>query len=372
MEILYATYYELEKKDGITKKMTSQINSLKKLSENVLFIASIEKDVYIFESGFKKKLFNKKSIYFVNNYIAQKKISDIFLNRDIKLLYLRHNIASKATIKLLKQAKKHGVKCLVEIPTYPYDNELKSGWKNKLLMKIDVKNRKKYKKYVDYIVTFSNDEEIWGIPCINISNGIDLDTTKLIEKVENDILTFSSVSICAEWHGIDRFLIAIEDYMTKNHSTKIKFNIVGEGSETAKLKKIVDKSDNLKSVVIFHGFKSGEELDVIYNETDIAVGSLGRHRNGLASLKTLKNREYAAKGIPMLYSEIDCDFEKQDFVYKVTPDEGLIDLEDVIKWYQALEIHPKEIREYAMQFSWDIQMQNILDKLGEEFHSCQK
>ncbi len=35
----------------------------------------------------------------------------------------------------------------------------------------------------------------------------------------------------------------------------------------------------------------------------MGIASLGRHRNGITRIKTLKNREYAARGIPFVYSE---------------------------------------------------------------------
>ncbi len=34
-------------------------------------------------------------------------------------------------------------------------------------------------------------------------------------------------------------------------------------------------------------------------------------------IKTLKNREYAARGIPFIYSEIDDDFENMPYIIKV-------------------------------------------------------
>lgn len=38
-----------------------------------------------------------------------------------------------------------------------------------------------------------------------------------------------------------------------------------------------------------------EELDELFNEADFAIGSLARHRSGIDKIKTLKNREYAAR-----------------------------------------------------------------------------
>ncbi|MEG2480028.1 MAG: hypothetical protein RSA50_07120, partial [Mucinivorans sp.] len=43
--------------------------------------------------------------------------------------------------------------------------------------------------------------------------------------------------------------------------------------------------------------------DDLFEQADIAIGSLARHRSGITTIKTLKNREYAARGIPFIYSE---------------------------------------------------------------------
>jgi hypothetical protein len=59
--------------------------------------------------------------------------------------------------------------------------------------------------------------------------------------------------------------------------------------------------------IIFHGFVHGKELDRLFEQNHIAVGSLGIHRIGLNQLSILKAREYCARGIPFgglsLYSE---------------------------------------------------------------------
>mgnify|MGYP000644641746 CR=1 FL=1 len=41
----------------------------------------------------------------------------------------------------------------------------------------------------------------------------------------------------------------------------------------------------------------------MFEQADFAIGSLGRHRSGITHIKTLKNREYAARGLAFTYSE---------------------------------------------------------------------
>ena len=231
---------------------------------------------------------------------------------------------------------------------------------------MDKKYRSELYKYVDKIVTYSKDKEIFGIPCINISNGIDLNEVKLVNKIErnDNKIIFTIVSNCSFWHGIDRFLYSFLEYEKKNSDNNIVFNIVGEGSETPKLKKIVEDNPLLKGCVIFHGFKSGKELDEIYNQTDIGIGSLGIHRiKGLKEVQPLKNREYCAKGLPFVIGFTDSDFKDKDFVYSVSNDDENFDVEKMIEWYKNLKTTPEEMREYSKKFSWDIQMKKVIDNI---------
>lgn len=64
---------------------------------------------------------------------------------------------------------------------------------------------------------------------------------------------------------------------------------------------------HIEKQVIFHGQKMGKELDELFDLADFAIGSLARHRSHIDKIKTLKNREYAARGIPFIYSETDED-----------------------------------------------------------------
>ncbi|MGL5426402.1 MAG: glycosyltransferase, partial [Cetobacterium sp.] len=97
--------------------------------------------------------------------------------------------------------------------------------------------------------------------------------------------------------------------------------------------------------------------------TDIAVGCLGNHRKGIYTIQALKNKEYMAKGLPMIFSEDDPGLREKEFVYKATHDEELINIENLIKWYEKLNITPEEIRKHAEEFTWDKQMKKVIDSL---------
>ncbi len=260
-------------------------------------------------------------------------------------------------LRKVKKLKKN-IQILIEIPTYPYDGEISLELSKQYVLSLfDKFFRENLKFYVDSIVTFSLDHKIFGIPCINICNGINLDEVRLIKPAFSSTnFTFTSVSSCYLGHGIDRFLKSLDHFKINN----LKFNIVGEGPEIPRLKKIVEQSEYLKECVLFLGYLSGEKLDSIYNETNIAVGSLGRHRDGVEILRTLKNVEYTAKGLPTIFSENDPGFIHMPFTFKVESDESLINLPEVIKWRQSLSLDPSEIRSYAKEFSMEKQMERVI------------
>lgn len=349
---------------GVKKKIQFQKEALKRNNFN-LIDEEIEQNVSKVKLQSNLNLI-KKIFYKIKQKRGWEKIClnifEICSKKKVEIIYIRYPGSTKSFIKLLRNLKKNHIKIYIEIPTYPYDQELK---KNIIFKITDKYYRRNLIKYVEKIITYSEDEKIWNIPCINISNGIDLEEIKIIERKNKEIeeIVFTSVSNCSFWHGIDRFLYSLEKYKNLKEKINIIFNIVGEGAELKTLRNIVDESDYLLKIVKFKGFQKGGDLDIIYNETDICVGCLGNHRKNIYTIQALKNKEYMAKGLPMIFSEDDPGLRNLDFVYKASHDEELINIEDIIKWYRNLKITSQEIREYANPFSWDVQMKKVIDNL---------
>lgn len=371
MKIIFFSLIE-EEILGVRKKIKAQVKSLEKLTRSKVIEARIEKENFYFgekrilEYKFKKDFFNKilKKIALVK-ILSRLKEREYYENIDV--IYIRNFKCTPMSISWLRFLKKQDLKILLEIPTYPYDREIRdnNSIAIRFLVWLDKIYRKKLYLYVDKIITFSEDKEIFNIPCINISNGIDLEEVKLTKKEKHTDINFISVSQCHFWHGIDRFLYSLFQYRKNGGKEKIKFHIVGEGIETPKLKKIVEDNLELQDIVVFHGFKSGKDLDEIYNNSDIALGSLGFNRINLEKGSTLKMREYCAKGIPFVVGYDDTSFSKDlPFYYQVSNDESLLDIEKIIEWYKNLKVTPEEIRKYAEDnLTWDKQMKKVIDNI---------
>ena len=127
------------------------------------------------------------------------------------------------------------------------------------------------------------------------------------------------------------------------------------------------KQYGIEEYVIFHGQLFGDALTDVFNKCQFAIGSLARHRSSITHIKTLKNREYAGRGIPFIYSECDSDFDSQPYVLKATPDESPIKIQSIVDFLGQLNIQPNAIRNSVEKLSWKNQMQIVLDqceKLG--------
>jgi hypothetical protein len=306
-----------------------------------------------------------------------KSIIKYVTDNKIDFVYSRsfHN-ANPFTINMFHQFKKHGIKTVIEIPTYPYDHEYAGMLlKDKIELFVDKMYRKKLAKETDAIVTFTNDNIIFGQRTIRISNGIEFESIALKQNINDtsEQINFITVAEVHYWHGFDRFIHGIGEYYKNGGNKEIYFHIIGgiansdmNGTEYAPgLKNLIEKY-NIGKHVIFHGPKFGKELDDIFEECDFAIGSLARHRCGIENIKTLKNREYAARGIPFVYSELDDDFDNMPYVLKVPADESYIDIKSVISFYGGLKLSPKEIRNTITILSWTNQMSTVLKEIYHE------
>ena len=107
----------------------------------------------------------------------------------------------------------------------------------------------------------------------------------------------------------------------------------------------------------------GEKLDEIFNQCCFSIGSLARHRSGITVIKTLKNREYATRGIPFIYSEQDDDFDNQPYVLKSEPNESPIDIQSILDFLSQHHFQPQDIRRTVGHLTWKNQMRRVIEQL---------
>lgn len=296
----------------------------------------------------------KKYLYKIIPFCSEYSYDEFEKGNDI--VYIRYCKMDFQGYKALRKLRMHCNKIIIEIPTFPYDGEIKGIFK--LFNYKDKIWRGKICKYVDKILTYSDDKEIYGIPTVNISNFVNIDTVSVSKRNNSELKKINLIAVAsiAFWHGYDRIIEGMNIYYKHKNNPEytIIFHMVGEGNELLKYKELVKKY-NLGKYVKFYGRKTGNELDKIYDIADIAVDSLGRHRNHIYYNSTLKGKEYLAKGLPIISgvkTELDAD-DTFKYYLSVPADDTPIDMMEIVEFYNKIyskekfEIVHANIRKYA-------------------------
>ena len=370
MKALFLLFHGFEAHNGISKKIFSQIKAIKECGVN---IESCYFDVD--EKGFRRWMIGNNEIAnFGNSFISKIKKRIIFepiikyvKDNDISFIYIRYNHnANPFTIRFVKQLNKLGIKTVLEIPTYPYDKEY-INVRMKCRLFIDKCFRVKLAQYINYIITFSNHDTIFNQKTIRISNGIDFSAIQVKSHINNTSKQLNLIGVAEihYWHGFDRVINGLAEYYKSNPKYMVFFHIIGDFSGDREKNEILNPilKNKLEKYIIIHGSQHGSKLDELFELADIGIGSLARHRCGISNIKTLKNREYAARGIPFIYSENDSDFDSMPYVLKVTADDSPINIESIIDFYRVNKYSPVQIRESINDLSWEKQMKNVIDNI---------
>ncbi len=368
MKGLFLVFHGFSASNGIIKKVIAQVKAL-----NVAGIETSLCNYSVQENGDRCWLVDNKILSNLGSGLIAKikkrfcytSIYQHITRNNISFLYVRydHN-ASPFLIRFIKQVKLSGAKVVMEIPTYPYDNEY-VGFFDKVNLFVDRCFRKRLAQHLDAIVTFSNEKIIFGQRTIRISNGIDFSTISLKKESgnENEIHLIGVAEI-HYWHGFDRVITGLIEYYKSAPKCNVYFHIVGSFAEKAEEIRvhnlIIDGS--IAQYIIFHGSIYGAELEQIFNVSDFAIGSLARHRSGITHIKTLKNREYAARGIPFVYSETDDDFDSMPYILKAKADETPIDIYRIVRFCKEEHYAAEDIRKSIEHLSWEKQMKKVVEQ----------
>lgn len=373
MNILFLIYHGLDAASGISKKIIAQVEGLKQSGHEV-HLCTYD----IREDGHRCRFVNGKVIsdFGAGKMAALRKrcsYGDVYrycVDNRIDAVYVRsfHN-ANPWTIHLFKRLRKAGIPSVMEIPTYPYDSEYVGfPFKERLELKMDQIFRHRLSAQMSGIVTFSDVDPIFGKRSIKISNGIDFGAIPVRQPIGQrpGELHLLGVAEVHYWHAYDRMIKGVAAYYEQhaNPAIKVYFHIVGGvcDADLVPWTAFIEEH-HIKPFIIFHGRKSGDELTEAFNMADFCIGSLGRHRSHIDKIKTLKNREYAARGIPFIYSETDDDFEQMPYILKASADETPISVESIIEFHSQCKLSPMEIRESIKHCSWTEQMNQVVKAL---------
>lgn len=349
---------------GVIKKLSGQVAGLEHSNCNVDYVIHDDKHIY----------FNNRSIYdipsadvglnFKWNYFDYLKSINV---ETYDFCIIRYGLSSLSFISFLKRfrIKNESAKLLIDMPTYPYHQE-HLGIVGRVKVLIDWRMRKRLKGLVDYVIHSGRESHVFGIPTIKVSNGINCDQIKVRTYTKHEGFRMIAVGKWRNWHGLDRLIKGLVNY---HGDADIKLDIVGDGPELERLRKLV-KENQLFDRVAFHGVCVGEKLNQLFNESDIGVGTLALFRKGVTVDSSLKNREYVARGLPIILSGKDADIKSDlSFVCKVPDDESVIDVSIIETFLEALDIDETilKTRSFAENhLSWKTKMKSLVKQLAIE------
>lgn len=358
--LFYITFENLNSTGyaGIRKKIIAQSKTLEKVFGTTFYT------YWNFDTAF---LMHDEIVLEREIAVARKDYKDVLImwlkKYDVTRTYVRYPFADKFFVEFLKYQKESGIKNVLEIPTYPYDAELNGRKKIE-----DNLYRKKVNQYIEKIVTYSADKRIWEIDCITLMNGVDTDLYDISKRNANNEMTMiASAGEFAYWNGFERIIEGLNIYQNCSQDYNVKLLLVGRGGDEKYYRQLVEKY-GLEDRVIFAGWLTGDELDQIYEQADIAISSLGVYRLKLDVSCPIKGAEYCARGLPMVCGYKDSRFSDNPFfILQVPNDSSAIDIEEIVDFYskiRKINNYKELIRQYAVEnLTWDKIMSPVIEFL---------
>ena len=348
MKLLYLSTWDFtnEEADGVCKKIYSQIAVFEKNGYKVDLVYIKDGRILYKEDGNIQAIGMIGTIKKTPAYI---KMYKFLKNKKYDWVYNRYGMMDTFYYRVLKRLHKNGARILIEIPTYPYVGEKPKGILYRFMFWWDELYLHKLKRIVERILTYSQDNEIAEVQTIQIANGINFSDVVLKKQFPYATgaknINIIAVANVLKAHGYDRLLNGLGEYIKGEHKVDILFHLVGGGALLPECKELI-KKQGLEQNVVLYGEKYGKELDDIFEKCDIAVESLGDHRNNVKISSSLKSREYVARGIPFITACKMDVFENEKFILTIPSDETNVDLYKVVEYLDEL-YHNKDAKEIA-------------------------
>jgi len=356
---------------GITRKVMSQIKTLRNMGFEVYYTGYDKNGVSIFNNKDEIVRFDKywTASEKINRYLrrwnllhtATKFVSESKVKFDYA--YLRFHFFDQKYLNLLKKLNKEGAKVIIEAHGYPYKSKKISPLT--LIYILDSLYEPLVRKYIDIVAAISNHKDIWKCKTVQIDNAINLEDINLQKKIiDSKSIRLISVSNEKDYHGYPKIIKGLSDYYKSGGSRNIKVFFVGEYKGSTKNMVVENK---LSDHIIFLGKKHGQELEDVYRLADLGVGAFGFHA-GSEYGSSIKTKEYFALGLPFINGWKEYAFDDYyPYVKRFDLNSDIIDFEEVVTFYDYIikdEQIPLKMREFAkINYTWEAQFGKIFTEL---------
>lgn len=297
----YYIHFQGRQSIGVSKKIDMQMEELRKFFD----VQEMEVETVA------RSLPNRVLGLFPTASIARDYGAALEKMDDPDFLYVRRTVADRAYLGFWKRVKERYPNCkiIIELFTYPYDKDDFGKWNAWPFYIKELLYRPKLKNYVDRFATYTEDQEIFGIPTLQSANGINVERIPQVAgEFADGQINIIGVAYMQRHHGYERIIKGLHEYYTnqKNPEYEVVLRLVGDGPEKSLYQELVSKY-HLESYVHFYPTMSGEELDRLYDTCDMALVSFGMYKAGFyGKMCALKSRECLAKGMPLITGcEID-------------------------------------------------------------------
>ena len=360
MYINYENIYD-DGYTGIRNKIISQCRVLKKEVDKVYLVWRSKGVAYLSDT---EHIIEKKPA--VSRFDYKEALIEWIDYYNTSRIFIRKPLPCDAfLIDLLNILCSKKIRIVIEIPTYPYDGE-GLDMLNKVEDYVYIKDLPDYNVV---IATSSEEKKIWNIPCIRMSNGVDVKSISFVEKKIDSkrIIMVAAAATLMWWQGYDRLIEGLYQFKSDKMAEKynIRFILVGSGGDENKYRNLVEKY-GLQEYVEFMGLRPIEEVREVLDCADVAISSLGRHRSGINRMEPIKTAEYCAKGLPIICSYEDTRFDgKYPYIYRFPADESPINVKEIVEFVNSLRAdtgYRNKIRKYAEdRLDWNHTMKNVVE-----------
>lgn len=326
----YYIHFEAKRTPGVARKINMQIAELQK--------SAVMEEIEI------KSLpvsFLRRLSRFLPGGAIDRSYEDALKQLDHPdFIYVRRATADRHYVNFFQEVKRRWPSCkiIIEIFTYPYDRDEFRRLLTWPYYFKEVYNRKKLVGIVDRYVTYSEDDEIFGIPTIRTGNGIVVDQVPVpaIRHRKDQSIHLIAVAFMQKHHGYERLIKGLHAYYQNDNTRKVICHLIGDGPEKEYYRKLTAKY-GLEDLVRFYPTTTGDALDRLYEEGDVAVSAIGVYKDGIDRENSLKTREYMAKGFPMVTGcRVDGLGSNYPYVCQFPNDATPIDICRVVDFYDAL------------------------------------